>query len=67
MFLGICAFGFEVIPHPSCYFTFIMDKTRHGPVIALFSVKIENPAAFLTYVRGGLGLGIKLFSKFVTD
>ena len=44
-----------------------MDKTRHGPVIALFSVKIENPAAFLTYVGGGLGLGINLFSQFVID
>ena len=65
--MGFCAFGFEVISHPSCYFISVMDKTRHGPVIALFSVKIENPAAFLTYVGGGLGLGINLFSQFVID
>ena len=37
---GFCAFGSEAIPHPSRYLTSIMDKTRHGPVIALFSVAL---------------------------
>ena len=39
---GFCAFGFEalVIPNPSCYLTSIIDKTHHGPVIALFSVQL---------------------------
>ena len=31
---GFCAFGFEAIPHPSCYLTSIVDKTHHGPAIA---------------------------------
>ena len=30
------AFGFEAIPHPSCYLTSIVDKTHHGPVVAFF-------------------------------
>ena len=34
--LDFCAFGFEAIPHASCYLTSIVDKTCHGPVIALF-------------------------------
>ena len=42
MLLGLCAFGFQVIPHPSCYFTSIMGKTHHGPVIVLFSVKLHR-------------------------
>ena len=33
---------FEVIPHPSCYFTSIMNKTHHGLGIALFSVKLQQ-------------------------
>ena len=36
---GFCAFGFEVIPHPSCYLSPIMNKTPHGPVIASSSVQ----------------------------
>ena len=35
---GFCAFDFEVIPHPICYLTSIVDKTYDGPVFALFSV-----------------------------
>ena len=63
--MGFCdfAFGFEVIPHPSCYFTSIRDKARHGSVIVLFSVKL--PAAFLAYTAGVLGTN--LFSQFVID
>ena len=34
--------GSDVIPHPSCYFTSIMNKTHHGPAIALFSVKRQQ-------------------------
>ena len=34
---GFCAFGFEAMLHPSYYLTSIVDKTHHGPVIALFS------------------------------
>ena len=37
---GFCAFGFEAIAHPSCYLTSIIVKTRHGPVIAPFSVQL---------------------------
>ena len=33
-------FGFEAIPHPSCYLTSIVDKTHHEPVIAPFSVQL---------------------------
>ena len=40
--MGLCAFGFQVIPHPSCYFTSIMGKTHHGPLIVLFSVKLHR-------------------------
>ena len=36
---GFCAFDFEAIPHPSCYLTFIVDETDHGPVMAPFSVQ----------------------------
>ena len=35
------AFGFEAIPHPSCYLTSILDKAYNGPVaiiVAPFSV-----------------------------
>ena len=39
------AFGFEAMSHPSCYLTSIMDKTHHGPIIALFFC--ANLAAFL--------------------
>ena len=35
-------FGFEARTHPSSYLTSIMDKTYHGPVIALFSVKLQQ-------------------------
>ena len=42
MLLWICAFGFEAMSHPSYYLTSIMDKTRHGLVIALFSVKLRQ-------------------------
>ena len=37
---GFCTFGFEALPHPSYYFTSIVEKTHHGPVIALFSVQL---------------------------
>ena len=37
---GYCAFGFETIPILSCYLTSIVDKTRHGTVIAPFSVQL---------------------------
>ena len=37
-YFGFYAFGFEAIPHPSCYLISIVDKTHYGPVIALFSV-----------------------------
>ena len=40
LILGFCAFGFEAIPHPSCYLTSIVDKTHHGLVIASFSVRL---------------------------
>ena len=39
------AFGFETMPRPSCYLTSIIDKTYHGPVIALFFC--ATSAAFL--------------------
>ena len=42
-------FGFAAIPHPSCYLTSIMDKTHHGPVIALFSVQLQQ---LFSYVGG---------------
>ena len=38
---GFYAFDFEVIPHPSCYLTFIMGKTPH------YSFFCETSAAFL--------------------
>ena len=38
--LWFCAFGFQAMPHPSCYLTSILDKTHHGPVIALFFVQL---------------------------
>ena len=37
---GFSAFGFETITHPSRYLTSIVDKTRHGPVIAPFSAQL---------------------------
>ena len=40
--LGFCAFDFEIIPHPSCYFSSIMDKTRHGSVIAFFQQNFSS-------------------------
>ena len=48
-FFGFCAFGFEAMPHTICYLTFIMDKTLHGPVIALFSLQLKR---FFSYVEG---------------
>ena len=45
--LRFCAFGIKVIPHPSCYFTTIMDESHHGPFIALFCKTSE---VFLAYV-----------------
>ena len=36
------SFDFEVKPNLSCYFISIMDKTHHGPVIALFFVKLKQ-------------------------
>ena len=32
----------KFITHPSYYLTFIMDKTQHGPVIALFSGQLQE-------------------------
>ena len=40
--VGFCAFGFEAIPHPRFYLTSIMDKTDHGPVVALLSVQVQQ-------------------------
>ena len=37
------------MPHASCCLTSIIDKTPHGPVIALFSVQ---PQQLFSYVRG---------------
>ena len=51
---------FLVLLHPNCYFTSIMDKTHHGPVIA------ETSAAFLACVVRGV-LGANLFSQFVIE
>ena len=45
------AFGFEALSHPSCYLTSIMDKTHHGPAIALFSVQRQQLQLF-SYVGG---------------
>ena len=39
---GFCAFDFEAMAHPSCYLTSIMDKTHHGPFIALSSVHLQQ-------------------------
>ena len=33
---GFCAFDFEAMPHPSCYFTSIVDKTHHGLIVPPF-------------------------------
>ena len=41
-YFGFCVFGFEAMPHTSCYLTSIMDKTHHAPVIALFSVQLQQ-------------------------
>ena len=38
----LCSFGLEAMPRPSCYLTSIMDKTHHGPVIALSSVQRQQ-------------------------
>ena len=38
--IALFAFGFEAIPHPSCYLTSIVNKTHHGTVIAPFSVQL---------------------------
>ena len=38
-----CVFGFAAMPDPSCYLISIMDKTHYGPVIALFSVQLQQP------------------------
>ena len=40
LYFGFRTFGFEAIPHPSCYLTYIVDETHHGPVIALFSMQL---------------------------
>ena len=40
--LGLRAFGFEAMPHPSCYLTFVMDKTYHGAVVAPFSMQLQQ-------------------------
>ena len=37
---GFWAFGFEAIPHPSCYLNFIVDKIHHGPVNDTFSKQL---------------------------
>ena len=44
------------MPHPNCFFTSIMDKTHHKPVIALFFC--ETSASFLAYVGGVLGTNL---------
>ena len=48
---GFCAFGFEAIPHLSCYLTSIVNKTHHEPVIALF---LCNFCCSFSNVRGVL-------------
>ena len=40
---GLCAFGFEAIPHPSCYLTSIVDETHHFPVTTPFFVQLLEP------------------------
>ena len=40
MLLWIVCFGFEAIPHPSCYKSSVADNTQHGLVIALFSTQL---------------------------
>ena len=40
MLLWIQSFGFETIPHPSCYLNSITYKTQRGPVVTLFSVQL---------------------------
>ena len=59
---GFCAFGFEAMPHPSCYLTPIMAKTHLGPVIALFSVKLQQIFSY----AGGI-LVTNHFSLLLTD
>ena len=59
---GFCAFGFEAMPHLSCYLTFIMDKTHHGLVIAFFSLQLQQ---LFSYVRGILVTSH--FSMFLID
>ena len=63
--LVFCAFVFvfEVMPHPSCYFTSIMGKTHHGLVISFFFW--ETAAPFLVYIGGVLETN--LFLQFVID
>ena len=54
---GFYAFGFESIHHPSCYLTSIVDKTPHGPVIALNYVAVQL-LNFFSYVRGVLVMNL---------
>ena len=54
--------GFEAVPHPGCDLTFIVEKTHHGPAIALF---LCNFWSFFSYVGGVLVT--KLFSLLLTD
>ena len=62
MLLWILCFGFDGMPHPSCYLTSIMNKTHHEPVIALFSLQLQQ---LFSYLRGILVTNH--FSMFLTD
>ena len=57
----LCAFGFEAIPHPSCYLTSIMDKT-HGQLLLFF---LCNFCSTFSYVGGVLVTN--LFSLLLID
>ena len=58
---GFCVLGFEAMPHTSCYFTSIRDKTHCRPIIAFF---VCNFCSLLRYVGGVLATNH--FSLFLT-
>ena len=58
---GFCVLGFEVLPHTSCYFPSITDKTHCRSIIAFF---VCNFCSLLRYVRGVLVTNH--FSLFLT-
>ena len=79
---GFSAFGFETITHPSRYLTSIVDKTRHGPVIAPFSAQLlqlfqlcwrcllVRGDAYMTSTLRGWGegkIGLPVFIFFINE